>query len=548
MRAHPGRRPHREHSALQRPGFTPTAAVRSARRRAEFIPCPACESQLQRYQFHRTGVRFVRCRACDLVYADPIDPLERAYFDINFLGLHDSEIDRRHARTDFRDLVERVAAVYYERFNRAPRRLLLLGRWHIDFVSAFSAGIAIELAQKYAVDETQLVTRPLVETVGADLATFDIILMNELLEAVPKPTFVLEGLASALHPEALVAVAFANMGALPTRMLRRRWKSFFEKRIAFYDADNIQMLMWRRGLRRIGSERLTTTYSVGYLANRLALPSRTQHRLAISGLAKVSGRVMSGREVIVFEPVQQPTLERLSIVVPVYNEERYVGDVLRGVLDKPLPIEREVIIVESGSTDGSREIVQSFEGAPGVEVIFQDAARGKGEAVRAALERASGTIILIQDADFEYDIDDYDALLEPILQRRANFVLGSRSLGLDDWKVRHYGASRTKGFAMNLAQVLFARTFNLLYQQRTTDINTMLKVFRRECIAGCHFNASGFNFDIELVCKIVRNGFEPLEVPVNYVARGFDEGKKINFVLDAYPSYYQLFRCRFGRL
>ena len=83
-------------------------------------------------------------------------------------------------------------------------------------------------------------------------------------------------------------------------------------------------------------------------------------------------------------------------------------------------------------------------------------------------------------------------------------------------------------------------------QQRVTDINTMLKVFRRECIDGCTFLGDGFNFDIELVCKIVRNGFSPLEVPVNYVARGFDEGKKINFLFDAYPSYYQLWKCRFG--
>ena len=99
---------------------------------------------------------------------------------------------------------------------------------------------------------------------------------------------------------------------------------------------------------------------------------------------------------------------------------------------------------------------------------------------------------------------------------------------------------------MNFAQVVFAKTFNVLYQQRVTDVNTMFKVFRRECIDGVDFDGNGFNFDIELACKIVRNGFEPMEVPVNYVARGFDEGKKINFLIEVYPSYYQLFRCRFG--
>jgi hypothetical protein len=101
---------------------------------------------------------------------------------------------------------------------------------------------------------------------------------------------------------------------------------------------------------------------------------------------------------------------------------------------------------------------------------------------------------------------------------------------------------------MNFAQVAFAMTFNALYQQNVSDINTMFKVFRRECIAGCHLTGDGFNFDIELVCKIVRNGFSPLEVPVNYVSRGFDEGKKINFLVDAYPSYYMLFRSRLAQL
>lgn len=533
---------------MTRPEFTSTAAVRSARRRGQYIPCPACGSLLQRYQFHRTGVRFVRCRACDLVYADPVDPGERAYFDIRSLGQHGQSIDRRHAQSDFIDLVKRLTVDYQYRFNRLPRRLLLIGRWHADFATALSGQIDIELAPTSVSDETTLVTRPLVDTFGAALKQFDIILLHEFLEAVHEPTVVLGGLADQLPEEAVVAVAFANMSALPSRTLRRRWKSFFDKKVAFYDAENLAILMWRLGFRRVSNERLTTTYSLGYLASRLDLASGLRRALEVVGLARLSGRVASGREVIVFQSATPAPTDRLSVVVPVYNEARYVRDVLTGLLAKELPIDREIIVVESASTDGSREIVRSFEGQAGVQVIYQDEARGKGHAVRAGLERATGTIVLIQDADFEYDFDDYDALLEPILQRRASFVLGSRSLGLDDWKVRQYGSARAKGLMLNFAQVVFARTFNILYQQRVTDINTMLKVFRRECIDRCHLEGDGFNFDIELVCKIVRNGFEPLEVPVNYVARGFDEGKKINFLVDAYPTYYQLFRCRFGRL
>ena len=165
----------------------------------------------------------------------------------------------------------------------------------------------------------------------------------------------------------------------------------------------------------------------------------------------------------------------------------------------------------------------------------------------AACGAAAGTIVLIQDADFEYDLDDYDALLEPIVQRRTSFVLGSRSLGLDDWKVRRFGRSRVKAFLMNVAHLLFARIFNVLYQQRVTDPATMFKVFRRECIEGIEFVATGFSFDIELACMLARKGYSPMEVPVNYVARGFDEGKKVEFLRDFFPSVLMFFKCRFGR-
>jgi glycosyltransferase involved in cell wall biosynthesis len=239
--------------------------------------------------------------------------------------------------------------------------------------------------------------------------------------------------------------------------------------------------------------------------------------------------------------------EKLSVVFPVYNEATYVKHVLEALLAKPLKIEKEIIIVESNSTDGTREIVQSFEGRPDIRVIYEDRPRGKGHAVKTGLAAVTGTIVLIQDADFEYDLDDYDALLEPILQRRTSFVLGSRSLGLDDWKVRRFEGNVVKRFLLNAAQVGFAKTFNALYQQNVTDVNTMFKVFRAECLEGLNLESDGFNLDIELACKLVKNGNAPMEVPVNYVARGFEEGKKISFVRDAFPSYAAFFKWRFKR-
>jgi hypothetical protein len=152
--------------------------------------------------------------------------------------------------------------------------------------------------------------------------------------------------------------------------------------------------------------------------------------------------------------------------------------------------------------------------------------------------------VLIQDADLEYDIDDYDALLEPILQRRTSFVLGSRTLGADDWKVRRFAHGAVSGFLLNVAQVGFAMTFNLLYQQRTSDVNTMFKVFRRSCLDTVQLASDGFELDIELVCKLVLAGYAPLEVPVNYVARDFSQGKKIRFWRDAWPGYAAFFKYR----
>jgi hypothetical protein len=527
--------------------FSPTEAIEAARRRDRYIDCPACGSQSQRYLFHRTGVRFVCCRACDLVYADPIDPAGRAYFDIRALGQHDALSDRRHLAADFASLLEAVCDDYGRRSGRRPERVLLVGRWHPDFTTVAPSGTEVTLAANLGSDETRLVTHPLTETLGSALSEADVVLLHEFLEAAHEPAKVLEGLREQLKPDAVVTVAFANMQSMASRLLRRCWRGFFDKKIAFYNAENLEGLMWRAGFRRIGNERLESTYSLGYVAARLGLANATQRGLAKTRLARLSGRAVTGRQVMFFSPSPAGAPERLTIIVPVYNEERYVREVLEALLTKDLPIDREIIVVESNSDDSSRTIVRSFENEPAIRTVYQERALGKGNAVRAAIEVISGTIVLIQDADFEYDLDDYDALLEPILQRRTSFVLGSRSLGLDDWKVRRYATSPVRSMLTNLAQLVFAKTFNVLYQQSVTDINTMLKVFRRECVQGCHLKGNGFNFDIELVCKIVRNGFAPLEVPVNYVARGYDEGKKINF-LDAYPSYRELFRCRFGRL
>lgn len=246
---------------------------------------------------------------------------------------------------------------------------------------------------------------------------------------------------------------------------------------------------------------------------------------------------------------------RVSIVIPVFNESATVSELLRRVWEHPLPnFEKELIIVESMSTDGCRELVQQFAEEtkvdyPGqVKLVLQDRPRGKGNAVRQGLESATGDIVLIQDADLEYDVEDYTLLLEPIARGHVDFVLGSRHISAGNWKIREFEDDRRRALAMNLGGVLFHTFFNVVFHQELTDPTTMFKVFRRSCIEGLRFECDRFDFDFELVGKLIRAGYVPLEVPVSYRSRGFEDGKKINVLRDPLTWVKAIVRSRFAPL
>jgi glycosyltransferase involved in cell wall biosynthesis len=240
-------------------------------------------------------------------------------------------------------------------------------------------------------------------------------------------------------------------------------------------------------------------------------------------------------------------LTTISVVLPVYNEAATVAAILDQVTALDLPgIDIELIVVESNSTDGSREIVQRYAGRPGVKVILQDAPRGKGAAVREGFEHATGDIVLIQDGDLEYRVEEYPIVLAPLLAGDADFVLGCR------WApgkaMRVFPEARTKSLVMNTAHVVFTAMFNVVYRTRLRDPFTMYKVFRRSCIDGVAFQSNRFDFDWELVAKLVRLGHIPVEVSITYEARGFDHGKKVRFFRDPLTWMVALARFRFSPL
>ena len=203
---------------------------------------------------------------------------------------------------------------------------------------------------------------------------------------------------------------------------------------------------------------------------------------------------------------------------------------------------KEVIIVESNSTDGSRQIVESYAQHDGVKIILQPAPRGKGSAVREGLAAATGDIILIQDADLEYDLDDYEGLLGPLMAWQSMFVLGSRhQLG---WKMRKFSDAPVMATILNIGHQFFRSLINLAVRAEMTDPFTMFKVFRRDALFGIDLLSNRFDLDIELVMKLVRKGYVPLEIPVNYSSRSFAEGKKVSFVRDGMTWVSTILRFR----
>jgi hypothetical protein len=527
--------------------FEPTPAVSAAREHKRFVSCPSCQADSSRYLFHRKGVRFVRCASCEMVYVNPARERPVNYLDIEGIRPFTNARDRDLALADFEKLLERVASDHVRITGKPLERALLLGRFLREFRELPSAKrIGLDVADIGDSEFERLATRSDVGWAGEMLERApQVVLLHESLEACSDPGAVVERLAASLPPTTLFVVTYTNADSLPARMMRRYWSPFFEHKTAFFGTGNLTAMMARFGLVLKGQYPLPVTHTTQYVGERLAPRATLQRLVAATPLGDVAIPVRAGNRVAVFgrHAGQVGRAEKLSIVLPVYNEVRYAGQVIEAVLAKPLKIDREVIIVESNSTDGTRDVVRRYEGRPDVRVVYEDRPSGKGHAVRTGLQHVTGTIVLIQDADFEYDIDDYDALLEPILQHKATFVLGSRSLGLDDWKVRKYDKTPVKGLVLNFAQVVFARTYDILYQQRVTDVNTMYKVFRAECLDGLDLESNGFELDIELACKLARNGNSPMEVPVNYVARGFDEGKKIK-PSDAWISYAAFFKYR----
>jgi hypothetical protein len=452
--------------------------------------CPLCGGAEIHYGFLAGEERFNECRACGLLSHSAAGP-----------GGGGSVADELASRSGELAVAGELVALLRRYGGDGCRRVGLVGEAPAPLLTE-AGRLGFELTP---LQPTGLLTVPL-----------DAALVLHELEDQATPVVFLQGLRARLPEGGVLAL-------LSRQLVKASWQAQghailnWRQRHSFSDT-NLQSAAWKAGFREVVVQHLpsaTPALPGGWLNEAVVLLARAA------------------------PPRARPLV---SVIVPVFNEGSTAGQVLEALAAKQLPgADLEIIVVESNSNDGSRELVAAYRDRPRFRVVLEDRPKGKGHAVRTGLQYVTGDVIMIQDADLEYDFLDYDMLVEPVLSGRVAFVLGTRHAGT--WKIRRFAHS---GLAdvLNAAHWALVLLMNLLYRQSMTDPFTMFKVFRADCLAGLTFECDRFDFDIELVCKLLRKGYRPLEIPVNYRSRSFEEGKKVRMFRDPITWVRAMLRYR----
>ncbi|HLY32526.1 MAG TPA: glycosyltransferase family 2 protein [Ktedonobacterales bacterium] len=237
-----------------------------------------------------------------------------------------------------------------------------------------------------------------------------------------------------------------------------------------------------------------------------------------------------------FGPFSTPQTPRqilaISVLIPVYNERKSLLEVVRRVFEQPFP--KEIIIVDDCSTDGTRELLQQIVWPENVRIFYHEKNKGKGAGIRTALQAATKDVIIIQDADLEYDPSDFTAVLRPIFDGVADVVYGSRFLGTHrSFMLHHY-----------LGNKFLSLVTNVLFNNILTDMETGYKAFRAPVLKGVKIRSNRFDFEPEITAKVLKRGYRIYEVPIYYAGRDYAEGKKITW-RDGFAALWALIRFRF---
>ena len=527
--------------------------------------CVVCRNSRLHYLFSVAGYRIVRCDDCGLLLSNPQpsdDELARIYTSDYFLrGRSETSpeaVEHLKSRTasHYLDLIERYR-------GESGGRLLEVGSGEGDFLaSAIARGFrvtGVEVSEHAcAVASKKLASHSPIEIICGEITdipgsgTYDLCVLSDVIEHVRNPRHLLELVHELLRPGGTIFIATPSLDSWSARLLKNRWMEFKPEHLFYFDSATLQTLLIDCGYRHIieqpGIKALNLDYIAGHFARYkvrgLSPLAELLCRLTPAKLRHKPFQVVASGMVQLARKADHLNRHRLSIVIPVFNEARSFPQVFDRLLAKKVEgLETEFIIVESNSNDGTREQVLRYRGHPNVKILLQDAPRGKGHAVRTGLRQVTGDFVLIQDADLEYDVEDYEALLEPILGNRAAFVLGARHGG-STWKMRQFEDRPLVAAILNQAHWFFTGLINICFGSSLKDPFTMYKVFRRDCLYGIRFECDRFDFDWELVINFLRKGYRPLEIPVNYRSRSFSEGKKVSIFYDPLTWLRVLIRLR----
>lgn len=482
--------------------------------------CPLCDADRLQYEFNVGSVPLSRCSDCSFLFLNP-QPEQSAARTLRSLDLF-AAVQRDLER------LERVG----ELLDRG--QILVVVPWMADDLGRLRARVITD--------------RELLDGAAAG-ERFDACALVHVLEGSRDPHAVLSAAASRLPTGAPISVTCASIDSPAALFFGPHWWGFEHSARFYFGVNTLANAMARAGIGEhiVFREELKRFHpNAPHLVGILGL---LRLRRAVAN-KRYGARLLQSELTIVGKRKVPRERTLLSVIVPVYNERRTFGELIERVLSKTIDgTDIEVIVVESNSTDGTRDDVLALREHPRVRVYLQDRPRGKGNAVREGLAHATGDIVLFQDADLEYDIDDYDQLIKPIASFRQNFVIGSRHTDRGaTWKIREFNKAPLLALVFNVGHVVFLGLLNGMYGQRMADPFSMFKVFRRDCIAGLTFECNRFDFDWEIVIKLLRKGYAPLEIPVNYRSRSIQEGKKVTMIRDPLTWLRALLKYRKSEL
>jgi hypothetical protein len=503
------------------------------------MTCLICNEEKQQYLYMLHGSALWQCSSCGLIFSVP----QSSGMVDNLLENNEALLGTWTGKTNI-DASMRYLEVLKKRDSKNICAILVAPRNHIFAKIASQYGVQITQHTSIKEFEQEKIEAPI-----------DVIIILYQLEKSTNPQQILDKAYSALKEGGLILIVTPSIDSRSARFLGTSWTEWRPENKYYFDNTNIKSLLWKSGFNEVELKKDRRIYTLSHINERVTGFPKTwitkSVNLAYSVLPTslhniyfrlpTSGMILSARKT---ERRQRPIL---SVVVPVYNESATFTELMHQLSAKKINgVDKEIIIVESNSTDNSRELVMRHEGQPEIKIILQEKAKGKGNAVREGFQNAQGDILVIQDADLEYDLNDYEALLEPVLAFRKPFVLGSRHSG--NWKMRHFNDQEQLAAYFNFGHMLFTALINMLYGQRLKDPFTMFKVFRRDCLHNLEFECNRFDFDFELVIKLIRNGYSPVEIPVNYNSRSFKEGKKVSMIRDPFTWLKASFKYRFGKI